>query len=60
MACRDQSRGEAAVEKIKIETKSEKVRLELVDLGDFDSVRDFAKRIIEKETRLDILINNAG
>lgn len=54
LACRDKTRGDAAVESIKAETKSDKLRL------DFDSIRDFSKRIIEKEARLDILINNAG
>ena len=31
-----------------------------LDLANLDSVRDFAQRFIYNESRLDILINNAG
>ena len=31
-----------------------------MDLGDLDSVRDFAAAVTERESRLDLLINNAG
>ncbi len=60
LACRDKKRGQAALDKIIVETKNDKVRLEELDLGDFESVRNFAKRFLEKATRLDVLINNAG
>jgi NADP-dependent 3-hydroxy acid dehydrogenase YdfG len=48
------------LEKIKDETKNEKIYLELLDLADFDSVREFSKKFLETRTRLDVLINNAG
>lgn len=53
-------RAQAAADKIKTESDNQKVYIEELDLGDFDSVRNFAKRFIQKSTRLDILINNAG
>ena len=60
LACRNSKRGEEALQKIIAETKSKNVFLEQLDLGDFDSVRAFAKRFLEKRTQLNILINNAG
>ena len=60
LACRDQKRGQAAVDKIVLETNNNKVVLELLDLGSLTSIRDFAERIKLKYKRLDLLINNAG
>jgi retinol dehydrogenase 12 len=60
LACRSESKGREAVEKIINETKNEKVYFELLDLASLTSVRDFADRIKAKCKRLDILINNAG
>lgn len=55
LACRDESRGQAAQRQVG--GTSEVVRL---DLGDLDSVEAFAKTIGERFDRLDILLNNAG
>nr|XP_023028341.1 retinol dehydrogenase 12-like [Leptinotarsa decemlineata] len=47
-------------EKIIKETKNPNVVVKHLDLGSFESVRKFAKEIIETEPRLHVLINNAG
>ena len=60
LSCRSESKGTEAVEKIKNESRNEKVELELLDLASLNSVRAFADRIKAKCKRLDILINNAG
>ncbi len=60
LACRSESKGREAVEKIINETKNERVYFELLDLASLTSVRDFADRIKAKCKRVDILINNAG
>ncbi len=60
MACRNPARGVEALNKAKDESKSPKIYLELLDLGDLQSIRNFALRFIQNWNRLDILINNAG
>ncbi|XP_070693947.1 retinol dehydrogenase 11 [Pempheris klunzingeri] len=60
LACRSESRGTAAVEEIKKKTGNNDVHLRLVDLSSLESVREFAKRILEEEKALHILVNNAG
>ncbi|KRT79804.1 dehydrogenase, partial [Oryctes borbonicus] len=42
------------------ETNNENLVYKHVDLSSLSSIRRFAKEINEEETRLDILINNAG
>lgn len=42
------------------ETGNKNIEAHFLDLGSFASVREFAKNIITRERRLDILINNAG
>ncbi|XP_032222184.1 retinol dehydrogenase 11 [Nematostella vectensis] len=60
MACRNLDKGKAALREIQERTGSQKVVLEYLDLASLRSVREFAKRVTEKESRLDVLINNAG
>ncbi|KAH8818945.1 hypothetical protein DL96DRAFT_1470826 [Flagelloscypha sp. PMI_526] len=62
MACRSQSRGDAAREQMLTASEGSisphKVQVEIMDVGDFDSMQDFITRWGDKP--LDILVNNAG
>lgn len=63
MACRNLEKAEAAKEEIQHRTKSEKVGsliIEQLDLCSLNSVREFVKRVLEKEDSVQILVNNAG
>ena len=58
LACRSPERGREAVETIQKRSGNARVRLELVDLSDLDSVRELVERL--REPRIDVLIHNAG
>ncbi|XP_048036016.1 dehydrogenase/reductase SDR family member 13 [Megalobrama amblycephala] len=60
LACRDESRAQAAVTDIQMETGNKEVLYMHLDLASLKSVRSFAENFLQKESRLDILINNAG
>ncbi|XP_067289060.1 dehydrogenase/reductase SDR family member 13 [Pseudorasbora parva] len=60
LACRDESRAQAAVTHIQRETGNKEVVYMHLDLASLKSVRSFAENFLKKESRLDILINNAG
>ncbi|BFZ07211.1 hypothetical protein BsWGS_10250 [Bradybaena similaris] len=60
MACRDTVRGETARKAIVEETGNNNVILKKLDLTSFASIKAFSKEINESESRIDILINNAG
>ncbi|KAJ7069264.1 hypothetical protein C8F01DRAFT_1047906 [Mycena amicta] len=61
LACRSEGRGQAAIEKIKAETKyRNSLELWIVDLADFASVKRFADKFEEEGGRLDILVANAA
>ncbi|XP_033097352.1 retinol dehydrogenase 12-like, partial [Anneissia japonica] len=60
LACRDMTKAESAAEQIRRETGNRNVIIRELDLASMESIRLFAKSIIENETQLDILINNAG
>lgn len=60
LACRNQSRGEAAVEDIRQSTGNNDVIYMHLDLASFKSIRHFAEQIIKSERAIDILVNNAG
>lgn len=63
MACRNLEKAEAEKEEIKQKTNSDKsgsLVIEQLDLCSLTSVREFAKRVLEKESEIKILVNNAG
>ncbi|HEU4981515.1 MAG TPA: oxidoreductase [Acidobacteriaceae bacterium] len=59
LAARSPEKGRDAAETIRREFPQAKVRAEILDLASFVSIRRFAAKI-DKEPKLDLLINNAG
>ncbi|XP_029366656.1 retinol dehydrogenase 14 [Echeneis naucrates] len=60
IACRDLDKAEKAVREIKFRGHSLNVLHMELDLANLRSVREFCKSFLQREKRLDILINNAG
>lgn len=60
LACRSESRGEAAKNKILEEIPEAKIAIIIVDLMDLSSVRSFAEKFTHSYSQLHILVNNAG
>jgi NAD(P)-dependent dehydrogenase (short-subunit alcohol dehydrogenase family) len=58
LACRDESRGKAALDRIRHEVPDADVELAPLDLADLASVRSFAEAY--SHPGLDLLVNNAG
>ena len=59
ITARDMDKGDAALQTLREETKSEKLALQRLDLADLSSVKAAAKQL-DGEERVDVLINNAG
>jgi NAD(P)-dependent dehydrogenase (short-subunit alcohol dehydrogenase family) len=60
MTVRDMAKGEDARSQIRAACPSARVRLDRLDLADLKSIADFATRMLEGQTAVDMLINNAG
>lgn len=60
IACRDVEKAEKAVREIKFKSHSLNVFHMELDLANLKTVREFCKNFLQREKRLDILINNAG
>ncbi|KAJ7483218.1 hypothetical protein FB451DRAFT_1084389 [Mycena latifolia] len=60
LACRNQSKGQAALEKLKAATGYATAELWIIDLADFASVKRFADKFEQDGGRLDILVENAA
>ena len=60
MACRDLTKGAAALKYIVERTGNTKVTLRELDLASIKSIRKFAEDINQNESQLHVLVNNAG
>ena len=60
MIARDAVKGQSAQAEVIARTENPNVYLDVVDLSSLDAVHHFATRFLDREERLDVLINNAG
>ncbi|KAJ7254322.1 short-chain dehydrogenase [Mycena haematopus] len=60
LACRSETRGRAALQKIQAQTGCTTAEVWILDLTDFASVRHFADKFEQDGGRLDILVANAA
>lgn len=60
MLCRNQERGEQALQDVRSASKNEHVELILVDMASQTSVRNAVNEFLSKHRRLDVLIHNAA
>jgi NAD(P)-dependent dehydrogenase (short-subunit alcohol dehydrogenase family) len=59
MLCRNEERGEKALSEL-MKKDGRSLELIICDLGDYDSIRRFAKQVKSEYEKIDILVNNAG
>lgn len=59
MLCRNEKRGKEAYNEL-VKDGNSRTYLILCDLGDYESVRAFARQVREQFGRVDVLVNNAG
>jgi NAD(P)-dependent dehydrogenase (short-subunit alcohol dehydrogenase family) len=60
LACRDQTKGQAALAHIKNQHPDASVSVVALDLASLDSVRECAETVLARFPKIDVLINNAG
>src|SRR5687767_2919305 len=60
LACRSTERGEQAAESVRREVPDAALEVARLDLADLASVREMAEEVAGRESRLHLLINNAG
>ncbi len=60
LAGRNEQKGREAIRKIRTLAPGAGVRFELLDLADLASIAAFAKRLLDQDRPLDLLVNNAG
>lgn len=60
IACRSHSKGSEAKSKILNTYPDSRISVLELELMDFDSIRMFANKFLDKHNKLDVLLNNAG
>ena len=60
LACRSEEKGKKAEVDVRRESGNSDVHFHQLDLSSFESIRKFAKEVLEEESSVDILINNAA
>lgn len=60
LLCRNENKGQEALDEIRRDTPTVKASLLLADLVNLDSVRQVAEQVSKDYKHLDVLINNAG
>jgi NAD(P)-dependent dehydrogenase (short-subunit alcohol dehydrogenase family) len=60
ITCRSEDKARPVIDEIKTETKNEAIEALALELADLASVREAARRFLERDTPLHCLINNAG
>lgn len=60
LAVRNEEKGNRAVQRIQGNHPNAKVSVMYLDLGELNSVKQFAEQFLSRIERLDVLINNAG
>ena len=60
VACRNKEKALNAIERMKAQSGTGELVYGHLDLASLSSVKDFSDKVLETESRLDLLINNAG
>jgi NAD(P)-dependent dehydrogenase (short-subunit alcohol dehydrogenase family) len=60
LACRDEARAQAALDKVRAAAPDAVVHIARLDLADLASIERFAAELAAGRDRLDLLVNNAG
>ncbi|MCK5685846.1 SDR family NAD(P)-dependent oxidoreductase [bacterium] len=60
IACRNKEKGLDAIERMKAKSDGGELVYGHLDLASLNSVKEFADQIVATESRLDLLVNNAG
>ena len=57
---RDEARGRAALDRLRLEARHDRVAFLAVDHSTVGGNRDLAERVLQRVDRLDVLVNNVG